>query len=282
LKIGVFGVALSSSPLMSQTGKLKFLDEMETVRIQSKALRDAGADLVVAVTHTDFARDLDIMRSRLVDVLLTGHDHDLRLVFDNRVVMVESGEEGQFVTAVDIFAASGARRQASGYVVAQFPHDRFRERDAGPRNDGHRPAPRGRALKELDVALGTTNVELDTRSASVRSHETVMGNIICDAIRHATGAQVGLTNGGSIRGNRLYPAGHVITRRDILGELPFGNRTVMVEIKGSDLKIALENSVSEIDNRAGRFPQVSGMRITVDAKAPVARGSRRWRSPESP
>lgn len=96
-----------------------------------------------------------------------------------------------------------------------------------------------------------------------------MGNVICDAIRQSTGAHVGLSNGGSIRGNRVYPAGHVVTRRDILGELPFGNRTVLVEITGADLKKALENSVSQIDNRAGRFPQVSGMRIMVDAKAPI-------------
>jgi 5'-nucleotidase / UDP-sugar diphosphatase len=58
LKVGVFGVVLATSPLMSQTGDLVFLDEMETVKAQSKALRAAGADLVVAVTHTDFARDL--------------------------------------------------------------------------------------------------------------------------------------------------------------------------------------------------------------------------------
>ena len=50
------------------------------------------------------------MRSRLVDVLLTGHDHDLRLAYDNRVVMVESGEEGEFVTAIDIFARSASAK----------------------------------------------------------------------------------------------------------------------------------------------------------------------------
>ena len=99
-----------------------------------------------------------------------------------------------------------------------------------------------------------------------------MGNLIVDAIAKATGAQIAITNGGSIRGNRTYPAGHTITRRDVLSELPFGNRTVLVEITGRDIRAAIENGVSEVDNRAGRFPHVAGLKIVVDEKKPV--GSR--------
>ena len=61
------------------------------------------------------------------------------------------------------------------------------------------------------MAIGKAGVDLDTRSASVRSQETVMGNLIVDAMRLSTGAQIGVANGGSIRGNRVYPAGQVIT-----------------------------------------------------------------------
>ncbi|MGL5138500.1 MAG: 5'-nucleotidase C-terminal domain-containing protein, partial [Beijerinckiaceae bacterium] len=72
--------------------------------------------------------------------------------------------------------------------------------------------------------------------------------------------------------NKQYPAGAKITRRDMLTEMPFGNATALVEITGKDIKDALENGVSQIDNRAGRFPQVSGMSFTIDPKAAV--GSR--------
>jgi 5'-nucleotidase / UDP-sugar diphosphatase len=34
-------------------------------------------------------------------------------------------------------------------------------------------------------------------------------------------------NGGGIRGGKIYPAGLDLTRRDILSELPFGNRLVI-------------------------------------------------------
>ncbi len=273
VKVGVFGVTLAASPLMSSPGDLRFLDEMATVREQSRALREGGADMVVAVTHTDFTRDLEIARSRLVDVLLTGHDHDLRIVYDNRTVMVESGEEGENVTAIDIYATIGERdgRRA----VTWLP--RFRVIDSGTVT----PDPEALAIvkkyegelsRELDVSLGTTAVDLDSRSASVRSQETAIGNLIADAIRASTGADAAITNGGGIRGNKQYPAGATLTRRDILTELPFGNSTSLVEITGKDVKDALENGVSQIDNRAGRFPQVSNLSFTVDSKAAV--GSR--------
>jgi 2',3'-cyclic-nucleotide 2'-phosphodiesterase (5'-nucleotidase family) len=266
LKVGVFGVVLATSPLMSQTGDLVFLDEMETVKTQSKALRDAGADLVVAVTHTDFARDLEIMRSRLVDVLLTGHDHDLRIVHDNRVVMIESGEEGETVTAVDIYADISER---DGKRNVKW-HPRFRPIDSAsvmpdPETLAIAQRYEGMLGSELDVAIATATAELDTRSATVRSQEAAFGNLVADAIREVTGAQIAITNGGSLRGNRTYPAGHTITRRDVLGELPFGNRTVLVEITGNDIRDALENGFSDLDNRGGRFPHVSGLKVRIDA-----------------
>src|SRR5690606_27381855 len=111
---------------------------------------------------------------------------------------------------------------------------------------------------DLGVVIGKTAVELDSRRASVRGMETTMGNLIADALRAAVGADVAVTNGGGIRGDKTYPADSQLTRKDILGELPFGNVAVLLELKGADLRAALENGVSQVADGAGRFPQVSG------------------------
>lgn len=99
-----------------------------------------------------------------------------------------------------------------------------------------------------------------------------MGNLIADAIRARTGADVSIANGGGIRADRTYDPGTVLTRRDILTELPFGNVTVVTELPGSQLLAALENGVSQVEKGAGRFPQVSGMSFVYDPTAPA--GSR--------
>src|SRR5215213_7548169 len=101
VKVGVVGLVLTGVPGMSQPGDLKFGPEMDALKAQATALRQQGADLIVAVAHTDRDMDNQIVRSRLVDVLLTGHDHDLAIGYDGKTVMVESSEEGNFVTAID-------------------------------------------------------------------------------------------------------------------------------------------------------------------------------------
>jgi 2',3'-cyclic-nucleotide 2'-phosphodiesterase (5'-nucleotidase family) len=64
----------------------------------------------------------------------------------------------------------------------------------------------------------------------------------------------------------------VLTRKDVLTELPFGNKTVTMRLKGSDLKAALENGVSQVEEAAGRFPHVSGISFAYSGAKPA--GSR--------
>lgn len=269
VKIGIVGLALDTTSNLSSPGDLKFLPVIETLKAQAKALRDEGADLLVAVTHTDFATDMEIVRQRLVDVLLTGHDHDLRLYYDGRTLMTESGEDAHYVVMVDLDIAVTA--QGGQRKTAWTP--RFRivgtaDATPDPAVAEKVKAYEGELSKELDVPLGATAVELDTRGASVRHQENGFGNLVADAIRASTGAEIAIVNGGGIRAGRTYPAGAALTRRDILSEMPFGNTTVMIEISGADIRKALENGFSEVEHPSGRFPQISGMNVVVERARP--------------
>ena len=86
--------------------------------------------------------------------------------------------------------------------------------------------------ESLNVEIGTTEGPLDSRRNVVRAEESAMGDLIADAMKAATGADITITNGGGIRADRTYDAGTKLTRRDILTELPFGNVTVLTEIPG--------------------------------------------------
>ena len=269
IKVGVIGTAYDPTPQISNSGDLQFSSTMEALRREAKALKVQGADILVAVVHADRAMDNEIVRSRVVDILLTGHDHDLAIAYDGKVVMVESNEEGNYVTAIDIAASirgEGAARQVSWTPT-------FRVNDSRSAT----PDPEVAALvkgyeaelsKELDVDVATLAAPLDSRTGVIRTQETAIGNLIADAIRAATGAKLAITNAGGIRANKQYPAGHKMTRRDVLSELPFGNATVMVEITGKDVKDAIENGLSPAPQGAGRFPVISGMTVEADLKQP--------------
>jgi len=54
--------------------------------------------------------------------------------------------------------------------------------------------------------------------------------------------------------------------------LPFEDVTVVVRVSGKNLRLALENGVSQYPKHEGRFPQVSGIRFLFDPSKPA--GSR--------
>jgi 2',3'-cyclic-nucleotide 2'-phosphodiesterase (5'-nucleotidase family) len=228
-----------------------------------------GADLVVALTHQDLAEDRALAAEVAgIDVVLGGHDHDPSSFYEGGKLIVKAGSDLHYLAAVDLVV--DRVRVKDKEVVAWTPAWRFVP------TAGVAPAPEIEAIvakwerqldEELGEPVGETSVELDTRRGSVRTSETNFGDLVADALRAATGADVGLTNGGGIRGDKTYPAGTVLTRKDILTELPFGNVTVLLELKGADLLVALENGVSQVENAAGRFPQVSGLRFVWDAEA---------------
>ncbi len=116
--------------------------------------------------------------------------------------------------------------------------------------------------------MGRSSVALDARSAVGRVQETNVGDFIADAFRAATRSDVALMNGGSIRADAIIAAG-TVTKRDVLSILPFKNRVVKVELSGALLREALEHGVarSAEDAEPGRFPQVSGIRFSFDARA---------------
>lgn len=269
IKVGVVGTAYDPTPQISHPGDLKFSSTMEALKREAKALKAQGADILVAVVHADRAMDYEIVRSRVVDIVLTGHDHDLAIAYDGKVVMVESNEEGNYVTAIDIAVTvkgEGAARQVSWTPTFRVNDSRSATPD--PEVAAIVKGYEAELSKELDIDIAKLAAPLDSRTGVIRTQESAIGNLIADAIRAQTGAQIAISNAGGIRANKQYPAGAMLTRRDVLSELPFGNATAMVEITGKDVKAALENGLSPAPQGSGKFPVVSGLSFEADIKQP--------------
>jgi 2',3'-cyclic-nucleotide 2'-phosphodiesterase (5'-nucleotidase family) len=270
LKVGVVGGCFEQAKQISSPGDLAFAPVVETMRDQATALRKKGADLVVAVVHGDKQQRARLWESGAVDVLLHGHNHDLYVNYDDKSVVAESGEDAHFVVAIDVTAS--VKVEGDKRTTSWSPN--FRLIDTATATPDADMAARVKVYeeqlsKELDVEIGALLAPLDSRSATVRGQEAAIGNLIADAIKDRTGAEVALTNGGGIRAGKQYPVGAKLTRRDILQELPFGNKTAMTKVTGKALKAALENGLSQVENKAGRFPQVSGIKVIASLAAPA-------------
>ncbi|MGE3150802.1 MAG: bifunctional UDP-sugar hydrolase/5'-nucleotidase [Pseudorhodoplanes sp.] len=270
VRIGLTGAAYDDTPRVSASEDVRFLPTVETMEQQLAALRRDGADFTVAVVHAERKQDQELFGRHAADLILTGHDHDLFLAYDGRGAMVESSYDAHYVVAIDIAVA--VKQQGDRRDVTWWPS--FRVIDTADVTPDPEVAAKVAALeaelsREMDVALGTTAIELDSRNAVVRSREAAIGNLVADAMRIATKTDAAVVNGGSIRSGKVYAPGDAITRRDVLAELPFGNRMTVVEIAGRELKRAIENGLSLAPHAAGRFPQVSGLTIAADLRRPA-------------
>lgn len=272
LRVGFVGVLTrDTARLAPHADGIAFAPEEAALRTGAAALRRAGADIVVALTHQDLAADLRMARSVPgIDLVLGGHDH-------------EPAELQNTPGAAVLKAASDARWLAVAELHVQRP-DRAAGRLARVRAVGWKlvpnldvaPCPRigpliaaidGRMEGILSQPLARLGAPLDSRTGVLRAGEAAMGNLVADALRAYFSADIALVNGGGLRGDQVYPAGHVLTRRDLMAEMPFGNVVMALEITGAALRGTLEYGLSGLDDRAGRFPQVSGLRFTYDPAA---------------
>lgn len=119
----------------------------------------------------------------------------------------------------------------------------------------------------MNDTVGATLVDLD--GTNVRLRETNLGNLIADIMRNTSGADVAIINGGAIRTSiRKGP----IKVSDVYANVPFDNYIVAVKLTGQQIRETLEHGVSAVEEKAGRFPQVSGLRFTYNRLDP--KGSR--------
>ena len=273
VKLGVIGLTDEDSAVTSKPGSLTFKDSLATATSEAARLRAQGADLIVIVAHAGRPRDEALFASGVADIILSGHDHDLYARYNEKTAIAEAGEDGMAVVAVDL-KVSVATKADGSRRVRWWPHFRFIDTaDATPDKAVEARVHDYEATldRDLNIPAGQTLTELDSRNAAVRGGEAAIANLVSDAVRESTHADVALLNGGGFRAGRLYPAGTTLSRKDVLAELPFLNKAYVLSLKGSDILKALEQGFTGAEDEIGRFPQVSGMTVRADLTRPAGR-----------
>ena len=245
------------------TGEETFGQEAPALREALADLRSRGDSLLVALTHLDLDEERAIAREvPELTLVLGGHDHDPASVLEHGVLLLRAGSNADWLGKVHLVvqpaAAPGELARVLSIGWSLVP------------NVGVPPSPRlaplvaaveERLSKTMDEALATLGAPLDSRTGTVRTGEAAIGNLVADALRAHFGADAAIINGGGLRSDRHYPAGHVFTRRDLAREMPFGNSIVLLEVSDTELRQALENGLSE--GRPGGRGRAPGPRSRV-------------------
>lgn len=275
LTVGLFGLLTPETAQLSSPGPtVTFAPVVPTAQTAVQTLRQAGADVIIALTHLSLAEDRALAQQVPgISVILGGHDHDPITWYEGGTLIHKSGQDARYLGRIDLVIDK--KTTDKGPQVTVTPSWRMiANRGVSPDASVVTVVARYTASldQELGQPLGQTQTALNSQVEEVRTREASIGNLIADALRQGLHADVALINGGGIRGNRLYDAGTTLTRRDILREMPFGNVGVLLALSGADLLAALENGVSQVEGKAGRFPQVAGLHFVYNPDKPA--GSR--------
>lgn len=272
VKVGIIGLLLPETAETSSMEKtLRVKGYCETAREIVPKMRAAGINTIIGLTHLFMEQDKELAKCADIDLILGGHEHTLLQSSSNGVpifkMTADAREVGKFELYID---RKTGKLQSMDWTI--IPVDSKTE-DAPEFIEVL--AKYKDKLVELNEKVGATAVELDATSLSSRTKETNVGNFVADTYRAATGAEIALVNGGSIRADFLYSPGK-LKKRDVLAMMPFNNQIVKIEMDGKLLRRVLEHGVARSgpgeDGEPGRFPQVSGVTFTFDAAKPV--GSR--------
>jgi 2',3'-cyclic-nucleotide 2'-phosphodiesterase (5'-nucleotidase family) len=261
-KVGLFGLTLQGA----YPRYVRCTNPDTAARRVVEILSAEGADLIVGLTHQTMEADRNLLgREPKLDLILGGHEHEAQdsVVSNRHVAKADAdAESAQFVT---LWGGKEDWRQAVGLVRIDnsLPPDTSVARIVGRWNDS--------LEQRLGPAqpVGVTQIPLEPSTPASRRRETVLGDLVTDAIRAGTGTDVALVNSGTLRLDKTIRPGPV-TNHQLEAIFPFGDQTRVVTfpLTGTRLRQLLEHSVSRRVFGSGGFLQVSGVSYTFNSKHP--------------
>ncbi len=277
LKLGFFGLTTPETATKAHPGKTKGVTwpaeehMMATAQTAVNALKANGADLVIGLTHlgTDgenvpnSSRDLYEAVTG-IDFIIDGHSHTVMTKGEGGEPIQSTGTQ---LVNVGVIVVDNATKTIESNCLFDLA-DYTKEVEAVK-------AISDRVAAEVEAEYGATfavsEVELLGANKIARYHETNLGDLVADAllwfvkdggmdaITVPADRVISLTNGGGIRAD--IKTGD-ITKKAVNTVLPFGNTVKVIYVTGAELLEALEASTRSFP--MGGFPQVSGIKFTID------------------
>lgn len=291
VRIGIVGAVTSETPSLVPAGALgewTVEDEAPGINAAVRELRAAGVGTVILLIHEGLDGPRNPVpaplapgeaRGRLarvlaalepgIDVVVAGHTHQP----NNVLIPQKSGppllvvQARSYGTAYGVIDLQVDRR--GGVVTEKAARVMTPWADEGPARHPDRAIAKIVAAAEKATAplrervIGVAPGAI--RRGAVTDPETPLGNLVADAMRAATGAEIAITNAGGIRND--IEAG-VVTHGALYDVLPFANRLVRMTLSGAELYAVLEQQFAGERATRPSFLRISGLRYVYDISRP--------------
>jgi len=261
LRVGVVGVAHpETADINPNAAPVQFTDPVSAVERGVAALRDRGVDRLVVVSHC--GDDAPLARAADVDVVLGGHDHERRVDRVDGTLVCRPGGTGRFVLEVSF---DGDDPTATHHAVDDAPRDAAVVEALRDRIDA----------AGLGDVVGTVDDPVVCDLLACKRGESRIGNLIADAYRWRSGADVAVNSGGGFR--RRPPLAGDVTAFDLVGVTPYDADVVVVRVDGEGLRATLRDLAlvdAPDDLPIWQFGHVGGASVVWDDAAAALRSAR--------
>jgi 5'-nucleotidase/UDP-sugar diphosphatase len=295
IRFGLFGVLGKEAIFYTTGGAVTFSDAIETAKEMVKVLREAEkVDVVIALSHGGlekgkdgrFTDGDDVRLAKAVpgiDVVIGGHSHTELLeaiIVNGRTPVVQTGKEGQNLGEL-VISLDGNKLKVESYRLYPIDDTVTGDRAIADEIDKLKKtateavfASRG---YRIDQPLAVVPRDLPNTFTDIAAG-TLLANLVTDAFRQATKADIGFSANGLMRASLSRGKSGVQTVYDVFAVAPLGygivdttagSALVTGYFTGLELKNLLEFFLVDNPTHPGEyFPRASGMRFRYDMSRP--------------
>ncbi len=296
IRFGLFGLLGKEATFYTGgAGAVKFTEPIETAGKIVKILRDSlKAQVIICLSHGGVEKDTagkytkgdDIHLAEAVpgiDIVIGGHSHTAMkeaIVVNNHSIVVQTGKEcenlGELVVTFD-----GTKTKLVSWklipVNDAIKGDQKIVDEINKLKPGATKAVFSSRGYSIDQPLAIVPQDLPNTFTNIAAG-TILANLVTDAFRQATNADIGFTANGMMRAGLKRGKTGVQTVYDVFAVAPLGSGVidptagsalVTAYFTGKELKNILEFIIIDNPAHPGEFfPRTSGMKFTYNPSRP--------------
>jgi len=296
IRFGLFGLLGKEATFYTGgAGAVKFNDAIETAKKMVKILQDSlKANVIICLSHGGVEKGVDGKYTKGddihlaeavpgIDVVIGGHSHTAlkeAIVINDHTIVVQTGKEcenlGELVVSFD-----GSKTKLVSWHLNPVNDAVKGDKKIADEINKLKPcvtkavfASRGYSI---DQPLAIVPKDLPNTFTDIAAG-TILANLVTDAFRQATKADIGLTANGMMRSGLKRGKTGVQTVYDVFAVAPLGSGVVdptagsalvTAYFTGKELKNILEFIIIDNPAHPGEFfPRSSGMKFTYNTARP--------------
>ena len=261
LSVGFFSLMTEGFPYVTSGKSVEMSGtNFEVAHRAVRELRDAGAQVVVGLTHVGYERDLEIAQSVPgIDVIFGGHSHEYAKTAYRMggTFVVNGGEKGPYLVRLDLTTDENGRLDFESVRSELIPVTG----DVASAPDIEAKLAAYQEKFPEAIVLGRTDVPWDMTKETLRQGESPVANMVNDRMRDKFRVDIVLNNAGAFRGKKIYKPGPVTDV--MLHEIDeFSNYAFSMDLEGAYILEVLERSAASFGG--GGLLHAAGLRYTAD------------------